>query len=257
MAKPKRDDRWVTQGPAPNDWGVFGISLLFVLGGIWLMWRGQVANGGFTVLFFGLGVVLFGARILRLLRASRPGLQGAKLPGGVEIGLSSWRFYGIGAALIAIGAAGLLSDWPRAAWLAALLWFTAGAGAVVIAGMALKLFPRQSIMLTPQGLVVRVSGVRFRMPWARVERLVSGDIANNPMVGLRMGPAGVEPLDSDPARVARVTDRYFDWMGCEFGFMPLQYGLDPQLTLAALTGYVEDPASRQDLARAPRVAARP
>lgn len=254
MTKTRDDDRWATPGPAPNDWILFAISLAFVGAGAWMMSRGQIANGGFTVLFFGLGLVLFGARILRLLRTSRPGLRGARLAGGVEIGLSPLRYYGLALALVVIGAVGLVVDWARPWWTSMLMWSLIGVGVVVGAGMAFKLFPQQTLMLTPEGLVARVSGVRFLLRWDRVERVVAGDIARNPMVGLRLPPGAVEPLGSDPAKVARVIQRYYNWMGCDFGFMPLLFGLDPQLTLAALAGYVEDPASRTELAPAPRVA---
>lgn len=130
-----------------------------------------------------------------------------------------------------------------------LVWFIAGVGAVVTAGVAIGKFPVGHLMFTPRGLTIGRRRYTTAVSWDDMVRWDSAEFNDNPVlrIWLRVGAT----IDVTPAtETARAESDFVSnqaWMGAPITVVTSVYGIDLPVLLTAIERYVRDPASRAEL----------
>ncbi|MYN17416.1 hypothetical protein GTP81_11690 [Rugamonas sp. FT107W] len=234
--------------PGIRDWALAAIGIMFVVMGLVILPH-DLNTGVTTIAFFGACAAAGIATIVRKLRYARQSVQGVTVVGGVRIRPSRLRLALFGGGLLGLGAV-LLAFSPAApdlVWYS--FWVIAGAGALVLAGVATGLLPNQYIEFTPEGLMFGFRGWAVLLPWDRIARVAAGELHRNPALLLRLD--GPETFQVTPPAKQKKFLKYVDqcrgWVGADMFLMTTHFGIDLPLLVAAIGRYMEDREARAGL----------
>lgn len=249
-----RIPRGARRGPAPADWALLAISVVFCALALLIFpsnWRLAVTT---LALFGGCGAVAV-MIIRRKLREQHfvASATHVAVAGGVELRAGRRFPLRVGAGLAVVGLVIALVD-PSSPWLIrACGGFMAVVGVgVLIAGIAGRL-TAQYLRFEDAGFVLGRAAYAARIPWDGLQEVAEFEFANNACVGLRLLDAArvsVTPESARPRFVKELvrTQRQY---GLDVVLMVAHYGVDAPPLAAAILRYARDPAARVELATVP------
>lgn len=236
-------------GPTVGDMAVVLIGLLFCVAAL-IIFPSDWRSGLTTLAFFGFVFLVAGDVLWRKLRAGRFKGRHVRIVGQVNIPARSTRMIVLSAGMVVAGGIVALVDPRDPLFYRALAGFVALVGVFMLVALAAGLGGRQSLRFEPAGLVFGERRYSFRVRWDDIDSLVAGEFARNPVVliGLAEGArVQVEPPAAQ-ARFDQLRSKNRTWMGADLAIMPLLYGFDTHLLLAALVRYRSEPEARSELA---------
>jgi hypothetical protein len=133
----------------------------------------------------------------------------------------------------------------------ALSAFVALVGVALLILMSLGLMGRHFIRFEPEGIVFQGARFGYLIAWDQIVAVKPFEYADNPFVGLDLsdGPnVDVRP-PHQRAKFLRLLASNRRWMSSDIVIAPRNYGMDSAPLVAALARYVQEPASRDELAR--------
>jgi len=234
--------------PSIRDWALAAIGIMFVVMGLVILPH-DLNTGVTTIAFFGACAAAGIATIVRKLRYARQSVQGITVVGGARIRPSRLRLALFGGGLLGLGVVLLVFSpaAPALVWYS--FWVIAGAGALVLAGVATGLLPNQYIEFTPEGLMFGFRGWAVLLPWDRIARVAAGELHRNPALLLRLD--GPETFQVTPPSKQKKFLKYVDqcrgWVGADMFLMTTHFGIDLPLLVAAIGRYMEDREARAGL----------
>ena len=238
-----------------RDWFLIFASGLFVAGGVFLgVVRHERRGWGAAVLFgAGLAVGVWSILRKRRIRAHYAALD-VQVRGGVPIQAARrtglvWTG-GVAVLGIALWVLGLGDHWVMKAISVAL----AVLGAAFFLLVALGVTPRPALIFEPGGLRWVAGRRSYLLEWDNVARVWPGELHGHDL--LLIDVANLERLlrTASPEyarRLPKLVGSCRGWYGADLVIMPMGFGLDVALLARLMRRYVEEPATRAELAAPP------
>ena len=231
-------------------WFVLVVGCLFVAASIFIVVNdpAELPMAAATGSFFGLCAAMAVIEIRRDGRIRRTLANPAEVGvrGGVEIHGRFGPALAMGAALALVGILGMWAG-PGAlhlySWLNA---FIALVGVGLTVGVITGYWGSPALRFEPDGLHVSTRGLRFLLPWHALAFHVQ-EAGNQLMVHVGFG---LEAVRLDDPSMQEVLQRRFRGGG-RLTLVPWHYGMNGIRFVQAFARYVQDPASREELAPRP------
>lgn len=236
-------------GPTVGDVAVAAIGLVFCVGAL-IVFSSDWRSGLTSLAFFGFVFLVAGDVLWRKLREGRFKARHVSVVGQVNFRARSTRMIVLSAGMVVAGGIVALVDSHAPLLYRALAGFVALVGACMLVALLAGLGGRQSLRFEPAGVVFGERRYSFLLRWDDMASLAAGEFSSNPV--LRIGLAEGARIDVEPSSARASFDRLRSknraWMGADLVIMPLLYGFDTHLLLAALMRYRSEPQARNELA---------
>jgi hypothetical protein len=236
--------------PSILDWVLLGISVLFVLGGLFLL-PFDPNTGIVTVAFFGLCAAVHGATVIRKLRFSRMNPAHVEIVGGVPIKPLRANLIIIGAAVAVLGVVILVFGRHYGLLFWSIGWLLAAVGLVLLAGVATGLLPAGHLQFDPRGLTIAGRGHACLIPWDNISKMSAGEYNRNPALFIWLHRNDAVEVDP-PEYKGKMLKRFATatgLIGAPVMLLTSQYGLALPLLAQAMERYITIPAARAELSR--------
>jgi hypothetical protein len=242
-------------GPTLRDWALAAVGLLFVAGAL-LVFQREPAMAVGTIALFGACAALGVRNVVRKRRFARLRPLSVEIVGGVPLRPSRLYTALLGGGVLSVG----LALVPPGLDGRLVLLICAGvmvlAGAFLLGGVAKGKLPIGFVQFDEGGLTVGQRTSTFTIGWDNVLGVWPGEFHDNAVLFLSvrdLAALAVHPAEAKARTMARLSlDQRV--VGAHVMILTGSYGIDLPLLVAAIEGYVSDPASRAGLA-VPRLSA--
>ena len=243
--------------PGFRDWALLTTNILFVMMGVFLLFKRQYQIAVPSLAVFGSALAITIALIWRKYRFRRTAPLKVQIVGGVPIYPSRNRTLILGVWIAALGTISIVfgSSFD--------LLFQMAAGVIAIAGYAILLgvatgyLPRAGyLQFDPAGLTIGNRRWSYLIQWDNIAGLAPVMIDDVPTLYVRLHrPDLIEVMPPEQAeKVRKSLLRRGAGDGPNLTLNPTPYGMDLPLLLQALDRYIRDPSARLDLAPLPALA---
>jgi hypothetical protein len=245
----------VRPGSSLLDWLLVVVMLLFTSAGVFIgVVKHERKGWGVAVLFGGfLAVGIWSILRKRRIRAHYAALD-VQVRGGVPI-QAPRRSPLVWTGGVAVFGLALSVLGPRDEWvLRAIFIGLAVVGTVRFLLVALGVAPRPALIFEPAGLRWVARRRSYLLEWDNIARVRPGEMHGHDL--LLIDVASPERLlrTASPEyakRLPKALGFNRSWYGADLAIMPMAYGLDVALLARSMRRYVEDPATRAELAAPP------
>ena len=240
-------------GPTFADWALFGISIVFTLAGVAMLFSEPRTAAG-VLGMFGVCALMFGQRILRKRRRRRFSATSVAVAGGVKLAGSN---RGLGLATAFFLFCGLV---PFLIPQAPLLVFVAGVLAFGFVAVALFLvvtgrLSRRFIRFDPPGLTINEVKYEYLVPWDAIARIGELELFNHASVGIAVTDPDAIQVTPESARAAVLTGLANNrgLSGFDVVIMALHYDVPAEALGAAIHNYARNADARGELVAKPAI----
>jgi hypothetical protein len=241
-------------GPCFHNWVLLGIGTIFVLCGVILLFDRSSSPGVgiVTIAFFGLGVVMHAAIIIRKLRLRRSRPLRVEIVGGVPIRPSRTYYLAAAVAMSMLGGGFIVSGDAYPEVIRFTGWPLAIAGCAVLFGLAIGRLPIGHLQFDPSGITISRGRWAYTIPWDGIASMHGSELSEHHPV-LLIRPHHDDVVSVHPPARKRSLTRHFAWnmhrAGAPIVIMASQYGMDLPLLIQALNRYIAVPSARMELSR--------
>jgi hypothetical protein len=242
-------------GPSLRDWFLVVVGALFTAAGAFLavvkhdrkMWSGAIFFGG--CLAVGIWVVARKRRIRAHYAATDVQVRGG-VPIQANRGNGLIWSGGSAAVGIAMWVLGAGDPWFVRAFALAL----AVAGTALVIVLALDVTPRPALIFEPRGLKWVARKRSYLLEWDNIARVWPGEMHGHDLLLIDVASHDRLFRTASPEYAKRLSKSVgFNrgWYAADLVFMPAAFGLDVAILARLLRRYVEEPATRAELAGPP------
>lgn len=238
-----------------RDWNLVLVGAVFTGAGILLGVVKHDRKGWAAAVFFGacLAVGIWGLLRRRRIRAHYAAAD-VQVRGGVP--LQAPRRTGLvwTGAIAVLGMALYLLGWSDHGVLMAVSGTLAVLGTALFLLIALGITPRPALIFETQGLRWQARRRTYLLEWDNLARVWPGEIHGHDL--LLIDVANLDRLFATASpeyahRLPKLVGFCRGWYGADIAFMPGSFGLDVALLARLMRRYVEEPATRAELAGPP------